>query len=164
MGFEETLQLPLKVISPLKVQGTFSLKKNTPCTGGVGDKNLQDTCLSCLMSTLYVEKGDRDHAKKTEALQWCVCAVVVEKSTTPPLPLISHTSPRVVQYCQQYSIGKNRSFIWPLRSIWRIQIFWTIQNVELLSDILLATLKNTSRYSGTQVEVCLFDRFVLFDE
>ena len=110
MGFEETLQLPLKVISPLKVQGTFSLKKNTPCTGGVGDKNLQDTCLSCLMSTLYVEKGDRDHAKKTEALQWCVCAVVVEKSTTPPLPLISHTSPRVVQYCQQYSIGKKQKF------------------------------------------------------
>ena len=47
---------------------------------------------------------------------------------------------RVVQYCQVDSIGENRSFIWQIR------------------------LRNISRYSGTRVEACLFDRFVLFDE
>ena len=36
--------------------------------------------------------------------------------------------------------------------------------LTMVLRISLATLRNISRYSGTRVEACLFDRFVLFGE
>ena len=44
------------------------------------------------MFALYVVKEDRDHVKKLKPCSG-VYVVEVEKSTTPPPPLIHHTSP-----------------------------------------------------------------------
>jgi len=61
---------------------------------------------------------------------------------------------RVVQYCGLAFIGKNRSFTWPIRSIWWIENFLddpTSRVFYLPFASHYRHYRNISRYSGTQV-------------
>ena len=64
-----------------------------------------------------------------------------------------------VQYCQLDSIGKNRSSILPICSIWRIEKFLD----DPPSRVFYPTIASISLVSDP-LQACRFSRFVLFGE